>query len=148
MTDEIRHPLPVLPPEEKRALQARLGVDADNDPLGLTPAEKLAARDPGKRDPNWKEPHVDKPGYKTSEFWLKALVTLVVLPLIGFFTVEALPPMAADVAAKSPFLALVVPLAKAGLVSLLGWAAAWLAAKYGDNRTTLKVVQAKAGGEG
>jgi hypothetical protein len=55
----VRRPLFVLSPERRAELQARMGVDVDNLPLGLTEAEKLAASQPGLPDPNWKEKHME-----------------------------------------------------------------------------------------
>ena len=52
-----RRPLFPASLEEAARIRAGIGprgVDQDNDPIGLTPEEKRAARDPGKIDPNWK----------------------------------------------------------------------------------------------
>lgn len=142
MTDSPRKPLVPFATEVRRRLLYAQGLDEEALPLSLSPAERLAARDPGL--PASKETQMDNvtPGWKTSEFWLKAVVVLVVLPLLYWLSNEATSPvleMLKALGGLNPLLALVVPIVGKALMGFIAWAAAKLAANYSDNRTELKV---------
>lgn len=141
MTDSPRKPLVPFATEVRRRLLYAQGLDEEALPLNLTPAERLAAANPGLPAP--KEKHMEvTPGWRTSEFWLKAAVVLVVLPLLYWLSNEATSPlleMLKALGGLNPLLALVVPIVGKALMGFIAWAAAKLAANYSDNRTELKV---------
>lgn len=140
---------PLVPPPtelERELLLLAEGLDENGVPLGSTDAEKQAAANPGLADPNWKEKPMEplKAGYRTSEFWLKAAVLLLVVPVLVFFQgggplPSPLPDMAADASTLHPLLALAMPVLLKAVGALIAWATVQLAGKYGDNRTSLKI---------
>jgi hypothetical protein len=151
-----RQPL-VGPTSEERARQlADMGQELDAHgspiPIGLTQAEKDAALDPGLGGPPL-EVDVEplKPGWKTTEFWTHVLMTYVVLPLLGFFSNQALSPlgdMLAALASSNAILAVVVGALKPVLFAALIWAMKQLQERYTAERSAVKVAHLKARTEG
>lgn len=151
MSTAPRRPLPPLNEYLRLKLAEKLGRRPDNNPPGLTAAELQAAANPGVADPNWKEkPMETKPGWQTSEYWLKLLVVLVVLPVLVFFGGDAspLPEMMDALKAAGPLAAVVAAIAAKGVPAFVAWLASRLAAKYGEERTQLKLAALKSANEG
>lgn len=146
-----RTPLVPLNQELRELIQRRYGMrptDAEGMPLGLTDEEKKAAANPGLPDPNWRRTMETKPGWKTSEYWLTLIVTLVVLPVLGYLGNEALSPLApmlTALASASPVLAIIVPVAKTALFGFLAWCAKKLAVAFNDGRVEVKLSANSAG---
>lgn len=122
--------------ELRKRIQAELGLDSENLPLGLTDAEKLAAQRPGLPAEE-KQMEAPKSGFVTSEFWLKLAAGLAIA-VLGFTIDHGLPAIASQLpglGVVGTLLLLTVPLAKAGL----GWALAKLSSNYTDARTEVKL---------
>lgn len=149
MADGDRKPLVSLPPEEglRRLLAMGQELDVDDSPIpiGLTDAEKKAARRPGL--PAEEKKMETKPGFKTSEFWL-SMVAKMLIAGIAYFNIAGGPldQIATSVASSAPLMGLVVPLAKTALSGLLAYLAAKIAAKYTESRTEVKVAASGQGG--
>lgn len=153
-----RKPLVRLTQEQRRRILDKLGLDEELLPMDLTPGEKRAAA-VGPPDPRYwdssktlkgnldaKEKAMEvKPGWKTSELWLKLLAGAGIA-LLGFSITQGLPAIAAAFQGSGvvgAIVALTVPLAKAAL----GWALHKLSETYADNRTEAKVAAANDNGE-
>jgi Ca2+/H+ antiporter len=150
-----RQPL-VAPTSEERARQlADMGQELDAHgspiPIGLTPAEQQAALDPGLGGPPLEVDVDPKPGWKTSEFWLHALVTLIVIPVLAWLANQAVSPLGdilQSLGSGNAILAAVVLAMKPVLFGFLAWAVAQLQAKYADSRAAVKIAHLKARTEG
>lgn len=132
-----RRPLVSLPAGERKRLLDELGLGDDLLPYSLTPEERKAAQNPGLPDPNWRSPMETKPGWKTSEFWLK-LAAGAAIALLMFTLDHGLPAIAAQLPSLGwigSILVLGVPLAKVAL----GWVLAKLTEKYAAGRVEVKV---------
>ncbi len=125
---------------DRAKVLASMGLGTDLLPLNLTEAERLAAQSPGLPAPRRSTMEVTRSGVFTSEFWLASLMSVIVLPALAYFiaTGGPLETIASTLAASSPVLALVVPLAAKVVAGLLGLAVAWLTSKYGQQRADLK----------
>lgn len=89
-----RRPLVQPPPEELARIRGELGVDENNLPLNLTPAEQVAAANPGLPAPPEQPPMentTQKDGWKTSEFWLTVLGFLLGAFLIVYGVLKGQP---------------------------------------------------------
>lgn len=155
MGDEPRKPLVALPPAELRRQLAELHLDEELDPLGSTPAEKRASSD-YRPDPRYWDSTKDlkgnldakeavmevKPGWKTSELWLKVLAGAAIA-LLGYTITDGLPAIASafqNAGTVGAVVALMVPVAKAAL----GWALHKLSETYSHDRTDAKAANDNA----